>query len=435
VCAFVLTFVGQSIPEFQGFFNHILGNHFGIGGAAERASVNPSFVSSWADWNYSGYQEKAAYPEYRDVVDTMARVGQQYGCGRAMWEYEPEEDQFGTPMALMLLPMWTNECIGSQEGLFFESSATVPYHFLNQSELSANPSRAMRGLPYRNLDIVDGIKHMQLLGVRYYMAVSPTAQAAAQTLTTGAHPVLQLIAQTGAHDRNYTVNGATTAQARHWQIYLVADSAPVSGLAFDPAVMQGVPTTSHGWISTVVPWYQDPSRWPVELAMSGPSNWPRVKGASATPPHVAVPVATVTNIKMTDDRISFDVDHTGTPVLVKTSWFPNWQAIGAKGPWRVAPNLMVVVPTSRHVELHYGFTPIDDLGRIVTVGGLAAVAFLAWGEWRGARPAVPADDGAPLPGPPATLVDDERDERDERDDRDERAELDEGADEGATTPA
>jgi hypothetical protein len=447
VCALVLTFVGQAIPEFQAFFNHVLGHHFGIGGPAERASVNPNFVTSWADWNYSGYQEKAAYPEYRDVVDTMARVGTQYGCGRAMWEYEPEEDQFGTPMALMLLPMWTHECIGSQEGLFFESSATVPYHFLNQSELSANPSRAMRGLPYRNLDIVDGIKHLQLLGVRYYMAVSPSAQAAAQTLTTGAHPMLQLIAQTGTHDRNYTVNGATTAQTRHWQIYLVADSAPVSGLAFDPAVMQGVTKSGplprllhdvwpwykvapggHAWINTVVPWYQDASRWPVELAASGPSNWPRVQGASATPPHVAVPVAAVTNIKMTDDRITFDVDRTGSPVLVKTSWFPNWQATGATGPWRVAPNLMVVVPTSRHVELHYGFTPVDDIGRVTTVAGLAAVALLWWGERPGARPtvpadgstppavpadgttppAVPADDGAPPAEPPVTLGRDER---------------------------
>ncbi|HVM67528.1 MAG TPA: hypothetical protein VMU14_21830, partial [Acidimicrobiales bacterium] len=400
-CAFVLTFVGQTIPNFQTFFNHVLGRHFGIGGAAERASVNPSFVTSWADWNYSGYEEKAAYPEYRDVVDTMARVGKQYGCGRAMWEYEPEEDQFGTPMALMLLPMWTKECIGSQEGLFFESSATVPYHFLDQSELSANPSRAMRGLPYRNLDIVDGIKHMQLLGVRYYMAVSPSAQAAAQTLTTGPDPVLRLVAQTGTHDRNYTSNGATTAQPRHWQIYLIADSDPVSGLGDLPVVMQGVPTTSHGWINTVLPWYQDASRWPVELAMSGPSNWPRVKGASPTPPHVAVPVATVTNIKMTDDRIAFDVDRTGTPVLVKTSWFPNWQAIGAHGPWRVAPNLMVVVPTSRHVELHYGFTPIDELGRVVSVAGLAVVVALAWGERPGARAAVPVGDGAPEPPAPA----------------------------------
>ena len=86
---------------------------------------------------------------------------------------------------------------------------------------------------------------------------------------------------------------------------------------------------------------------------------------------------------MTDDRISFDVDRTGSPVLVKTSYFPNWQATGANGPWRVAPNLMVVVPTSRHVELHYGFTPVDNLGRVVSVAALAGVGLLWWRERSG----------------------------------------------------
>ena len=49
----------------------------------------------------------------------------------------------------------------------------------------------------------------------------------------------------------------------------------------------------------------------------------------------------------------------GAPVLVKASYFPNWEVSGAEGPYRVAPNLMVVVPTDTHVELHYGWTPVD----------------------------------------------------------------------------
>ena len=32
-------------------------------------------------------------------------------CGRAHWEYESNLDRYGTPMALMLLPYWTNGCI------------------------------------------------------------------------------------------------------------------------------------------------------------------------------------------------------------------------------------------------------------------------------------------------------------------------------------
>ncbi len=47
---------------------------------------------------------------------TMGNVGKRHGCGRAMWEYEPELDRIGTPMALMLLPYWTDGCIDSMEG-------------------------------------------------------------------------------------------------------------------------------------------------------------------------------------------------------------------------------------------------------------------------------------------------------------------------------
>ncbi len=76
--------------------------------------------------NYSGYEEKEAYPEFQGLISTIAGLGEDpdHGCGRAMWEYEPELDRFGTPMALMLLPMWTHGCIDSMEGLFFESAAT-----------------------------------------------------------------------------------------------------------------------------------------------------------------------------------------------------------------------------------------------------------------------------------------------------------------------
>jgi hypothetical protein len=71
-----------------------------------------SFVTSWAKWNYTGYELKDSYREYYDVVRTMQQVGQDEGCGRAFWEYERELDRYGTPMAPMLLPHWTEGCIG-----------------------------------------------------------------------------------------------------------------------------------------------------------------------------------------------------------------------------------------------------------------------------------------------------------------------------------
>jgi hypothetical protein len=91
-----------------------------------------------------------------------------------------------------------------------------------------------------------------------------------------------------------------------------------------------------------------------------------------------LPQVKVSNIRTTDDSISFDVSRTGVPVMVKSSYFPNWSADGADGPWRATPDFMVVVPTSRHVSLTYGTTPAEWLGRAGTLAGLAGLGGLVW---------------------------------------------------------
>jgi len=79
----------------------------------------------------------------------------------------------GTPEALMLLPYWTDNCVDSMEGLLMESSPTTPYHYLDQSELSLAPSDPQVGLNYGPLNVAEGVRHLQMLGVKYYMAFHP----------------------------------------------------------------------------------------------------------------------------------------------------------------------------------------------------------------------------------------------------------------------
>jgi hypothetical protein len=321
----------------------------------------PNQVTNWASFNYSGYQAQAAYPEYRALIETMERVGRAYGCGQSMWQYDPSLNRFGTTQALMLLPYWSNGCIGSMEGLLFESSATTPYHFLNQAELSVTPSEAMVGLDYTALDVPAGIQHLQLLGVRYFMASSPTVEAAAS-----ADPSLRLVAETGPWASSQAGVSTTTT----WKIYEVQSSPVVTGLANDPAVEKGVGASQSAWLPSSESWYNDPSRWKVFLAQSGPANWPRVAIGDPSPPQHHVAKTHVTDVRQTDNSVSFHVSKIGTPVLVKVSYFPNWQATGATGPYRVTPNLMVVVPTAHNVVLHYGASRADRVGQVLSVVGL-----------------------------------------------------------------
>jgi hypothetical protein len=81
--------------------------------------------------------------------------------------------------------------------------------------------------------------------------------------------------------------------------------------------------------------------------------------------------------------------------LVKASYFPNWEVSGAKGPYRAAPNSMVVIPTSNEVTLHYGHSGIEYVSYFLSLVGIAGLVYL----WRKGR----VDYGRPdlgLAGPP-----------------------------------
>ncbi len=349
-----------------------------------------SFVDSWARWNFEGYEKKAAYPEYHDVVATMDGLGQERGCGRAMWEHEEEHNRYGTPMALMLLPFWTDGCIGSMEGLYFEASSTTPYHFINQDELSSAPSNAQRDLPYAagapsQTDFDLGVDHLQMLGVKYYMAISDRMIDFARR-----NPELTEVATSGP-----------------WVVFEVSDSELVEPLDNEPAVMANLANPADAWLERSMDWYMDPSAWSVFLTDGGPDEWQRVDDG-VTPEERPQQPVTVSNIETSNDRIEFDVSEVGTPVLVKTSFFPNWKAEGADGPWRVTPNLMVVVPTSEHVELHYGYTGVDVMGWGLTVLGLLGLLWF----WRAGPVEMP-----PAP-PPRRRPTDDAEPGDEPDDVD-----------------
>jgi len=337
----------------------------------------------WAAHNFNGYERTGAYPEYSLMVATMDEVGQEFGCGRALWEYQSERlGSYGTPMAPMLLPHWTDGCIGSMEGLYFEASATTPYHFLLQSELSTSPSRAQRDLPYSNLSINQGVGHLQDLGVRYYMAFTDQALTHAHT-----DPRLTEVATAGP-----------------WVVFLVADSDLVVGLDRMPVVVDGVQGGGEEWLVPTVGWWQaenvpliaesGPDEWPstsmtvieesiTALAQAVENNSGRVAemralaaGLPTVLPSETVTPAMVSDIVTDEFSISFEVDEIGKPVLVRTSYFPNWEATGAEGPFRVAPNLMVVVPTDTSVELSYGRSGIELVSLVLTIAGIAGLGAL-----------------------------------------------------------
>ena len=81
--------------------------------------------------------------------------------------------------------------------------------------------------------------------------------------------------------------------------------------------------------------------------------------------------------------------HLSRPHVVKVSYFPNWKATGADGPYRAAPSLMVVIPTTEEVVLTFERTWVEYLGNGLTLATLLLLAIWWFRRLRSRRSSGP----------------------------------------------
>lgn len=374
----VLGWMFQVLPG-AGVRDHNGSNVYAWGPFRGTATNSDAAGDGWARYNFLGYEGRNEYyTEYHEVVTTMQRIGddESLGCGRALWENSPDNGNYGTTMALMLLPHWTQGCIGSMEGLFFEASGTTPYSFLATAAMSKQSSNPVRELRYTDNDATIGLRHLQDLGVRYVMVRTAEAKAEAA--------------------RQDGLSFITSSAP--WDIYLVGGSDIVVPLGVQPVVVErrsGDQRERNLELGTS--WFQNPAEWVAMPADDGPPEWQHiivtpdltrrvgVEGDPArrvdivlpveTVTRVALPTVSVSGVNIEQQSLSFEVDQIGVPILVKVSYFSNWSADGADGPYRVGANMMVVVPTANHVEMKFGRSIADLFTILLTVLGIALCVF------------------------------------------------------------
>jgi hypothetical protein len=309
------------------------------------AALGVQKAPAWAKWNYTGYEGKAAYAEYETLMQTLDGLPE----GRVMWEANSELNRYGTPMALMLTGYWS-EGHPSMEGLLFESSVTTQFHFLNAAEVSQRPSNPIPGLNYHRLDFERAVAHLGVYGVSYYVSFTDEATDAA--------------AEAGL---------AVLARPSPFTVYALPESPMVEVAAYQPAVWDG----DGSFHDAALEWYDDITRLDRWVVEAGPDDWPRITEISLSDSRrrIVAP-AEVSDLDIGHHHVSFRTEAVGVPHLVKVSYFPNWKADGAEGPWRAAPSLMVVIPTQEEVTLEFVNTAGEYAGL-----GLSVITAAGIGVW------------------------------------------------------
>ncbi len=300
----------------------------------------------WARHNYTGFESKAGWELYDSVMKYLDTLPE----GRVMFEFDKEIlSDFGTPRSFELIPFWTDQPV--MEGLLVESSLTAPFHYINQAELSVKPRGTVAGWRVPARDYKKAMEHLKYMNIRYIIASSPEVIEDLKNDST---------ARFLKEIKPFSFFGI---KGEH-NFVEIADNIPVRYKA-------------NNWVWDMRDWYLNTGNIdsPVlfDNGKEDMENFQEIDKSelAKVPKNPVANKGTIIYEKVENEKITFKTTGIGQPHIIKVSYFPNWKAIGAKGPYLVSPSFMMVIPTQEEVTIVYGKTPSNVLGIILTNIGIA----------------------------------------------------------------
>jgi hypothetical protein len=315
----------------------IAGSHFPFGNYP--TTTHPH--RGWLGWDLAGYQAREGWAEYSAAMEMFRELGETAGCGRLAWEYDTAQGSYGTPLAMFLVPYFTNGCVSSIEGLYYEASPTTPFYFGATPWFTKAPSKPVRNLPYpADIDLSKGMSALDALGARWYATFNDSTEATARAAK------LVEVAASGP-----------------WTVFEVPNGGIVSTVSTVP--------TFRAWDqgAYIGQFLNDPTAlW---------SEWDTDKR-----PNSKLPTVEVSNVKVADGDVRFNVDKVNVPVIVHMSHFEGWRVDNGELLGRVGPNMLLVLPHERSVRVHWERPLTTYLAYLISGLGLAALVLLQRNRYR-----------------------------------------------------
>ena len=75
----------------------------------------------------------------------------------------------------------------------------------------------------------------------------------------------------------------------------------------------------------------------------------------------------IKNVRITNNKITFETEHPNELHIVKVSYFPNWKIENGSGPYRLSPSFMGVIPNSNEVSMTFDNTSLEKSLNIVSL--------------------------------------------------------------------
>jgi hypothetical protein len=305
---------------------------------------NITYIGSWIEWNYSGYENKKLWNVYSSINNFL----KQNSNARVVYEHTSLNEELGTVRAFENLPLLSGR--PTLEGLFFQSIETVPFVFYIQSLITPTPSCPFPEWQCTSFNLTKAWKYLKLFNVEHFIVRSDEVKKEIRN-----NNLYELAA-------NFTPYEIYRVKGNEGKYVYVPKYFPVY-------------LKTENWRKTFYyDWFPKEELLDIPLVIEK-DNFPEAKSIEELP-KIEVDNNCKIEENVSNEEIKFLTNCTGKPHIIRISYFPNWKVEGAEKIYLVSPSFMLVFPNRSYVRIYYSQTLIDKVGAISSVFGIVLITIL-----------------------------------------------------------
>jgi hypothetical protein len=325
---------------------------------------NVSYIPFWIKWNYEGLEGKTTWSEFRNTLEEMANLNE---SGRIVVEYSATYNKYGSPRVFEVSPVFTNKSV--MEGLLLESSLTFPFYFYMQKEIAETTWWPGFPIKYPDFNLTSGADHLKLYNVKYYLVSSEKVKG--EIKNNSRYQFLKEV--NGFHFYQLNLNSKYVELSKNEPILVVTDNW--KQISYD--------WFSMGYLEVPLVFVTKPDEYDIQhfriFVLDKPFQIPNKTVFNTSLLSEALKESKPINVsckideKISEEEILISTNCIDKPIIVKVSYFPNWQVSGAKKVYLISPNLMMIFPEENDVRIFYGDLFVDKIANFIS---LSTVFFL-----------------------------------------------------------
>ncbi len=314
-------------------------------------------VPFWAEYNFKGIEALREGHIVKEIADHLR--GTQ---GRMAQDLHPGNEWLGSSRVFELMPYLAKKSI--IEGGIVNSALGSLAAYTLQGEISNNPAGWPLLVEPRTFNPESGLRHLEFMGVRHFVARSHKVQDAFSA-DTGWHLTAEF---GGGKWKLFESVIASPSLVRIWKkplnayastdlqrdllqwMYVPAAVAEPMILVSDRMPAPVLRTESHEvYLATLA-----------KLATQAPPSSGWLDACSTAVDSVE---------QRSDGSLRFHTEHLGQPHVVACTYFPSWRVRGASTVYFLTPGYLLVYPTENEVVLYHGKSVVERLAEALSILG------------------------------------------------------------------